>query len=275
MHSKVSIIIPTYNSQDFIEETIKSCVNQTYSNIDIVVTDDCSNDDTRKILSLYRGSVRVILNDINQGIVKNINSAVNNIDSEYFILLGHDDVLPENHVVQMLSELNEGVVAVHCNSMVIDANGNELGFSRDNKTQKIKTTNAMFELSLDNFISSCGMLHKTSVFQKINGWDESYLHYGEWLYYIKSLAHGKIKYTTKTHAYYRRHDTNITNTFKDKDVVKKLNDYKDCCRQLAHKNNKNSILEIVKYIVNILKLNIRRIISVSYTHLTLPTKRIV
>jgi len=260
MTSAVSIIIPTYNGREFIEKTIESCLKQSYENIEIIVIDDGSTDGTRDLLLAYKEQVKLIFNKSNQGIVKNINQAVKMISSDYFIFLGHDDLLAENHVEIMVNEFEPDLVAVHCNSMLINKFSEETGFGWNNTTQLAKTANCLFELSLNNFISSCGLLCKTSVFKMVSGWDESFLHYGEWLYYIKALEHGKIKYTTKTHAYYRRHDTNITNTFKNKDVVKKLNEYYNTCRQLAHKKNNNTALESFKYLVNNVKLAIRKII---------------
>lgn len=260
MSVDVGIIIPSYNGRKFIEKTINSCLDQTYESISIIIIDDCSTDDTKDLLSIYKGRVTLLFNEDNLGIVKSINRAMEKVNSKYFLLLGHDDVLPKNHIELMLSEFEPGVVGVHCNSIIINNFDEETGFARNDKEQNGKTNNCLFELSLDNFISSCGMLHRTSIFKKIKGWDESYLHYGEWLYYIRALDHGIIKYSTKTKAYYRRHDTNITNTFKDKDVVKKLNDYKNTCRRRAFRNNNNSVLESLKYLINNVKLTIRRII---------------
>jgi alpha-1,3-rhamnosyltransferase len=256
----VTIIIPAYNGQKYIEKTINSCLQQTHQKIEIIVIDDGSKDGTRDTLLTYKNKVKLIFNEENIGIVKNVNQAVNSINSEFFILLGHDDVLPDKHIELMISEFDNDVIGVHCNNMLINNVDENIGFSKNDTIQKLKTENCLFELSIDNFISSCGLLQRTSVFKKLKGWDETYLHYGEWLYFVKALEYGKIKYTTKTYAFYRRHDTNITNTFKDKEVIKKLNIYKGNCRKLAHKNNKNSLLETVKYIVNILKLNIKRII---------------
>jgi hypothetical protein len=160
----------------------------------------------------------------------------------------------------MIGEFDEDTVAVHCNNMGIDGNGKETKLNRDDKIQIQKTNNCMFELSIDNFISSCGMLHRTDIFQKLNGWDENYKQYGEWLYYVKELQYGKIKYTTRTKVYYRRHETNITNTFKDKKVIRDLNIYKKECRKLAHKLNNNTFKENIKYYLNEIKLIIKDLI---------------
>lgn len=257
MSKKVSIVIPTYNGEKYLQETVDSCLNQSYENIEIIVVDDCSTDHTVEILKSYGKKIKLIENKTNQGIVKNINNMTLGLDSDYVIFLGHDDILSKDHIEIMISEFDSDTVAVHCNSIIIDKNGDDIEIARDDKVQIQKTGNCMFELSINNFISSCGMLHRVNIFKKLNGWSTDYIHYGEWLFYINELKYGKIKYTTRTKAFYRKHDTNITNTFKDKKVKKTLNKYKQRCRHLAHISNNNTMMENVKFYMNELKLFIK------------------
>ena len=56
------------------------------------------------------------------------------------------------------------------------------------------------------------MMHKTSIFKRIKGCEEKYDLYWEWLYYIKILKFGKIKYTTKIKSFWRIHDSNASST---------------------------------------------------------------
>lgn len=266
MESKVSIIIPTYNGEKYIKETIESCLNQTYPNVGIIVIDDCSNDNTANILKEYGEKIRLYLNETNQGISRNVNKGVNLSEGEYFILLGHDDILPDTHIEIMLQEFDSDTVAVHCNSILIDGHGDEIGIARNDNKQIAKTDNCLFELSIDNFISSCGMLHRMDIFKRLNGWDEQYKHYGEWLYYIKELQFGKIKYTTKTKAFYRRHETNITNTFKNKKILQQLSRYKDNCKKLAFSHSNPNIIQTVKFFIFYKKLQLKNylLFTISY-----------
>ena len=160
----------------------------------------------------------------------------------------------------MVQEFEPGVVSVHCNSILINGKDENIGLLSKDLTQIKKSDNCMFELSIANFISSCGMLHKTSVFKKVNGWDESYLHYGEWLYYVKSLEHGRIKYTTNSKAFYRRHETNITNTFRDVGVLRGLHRYMDNCSRLAHSMHSGTITESLSYQFNRAKITFIRMV---------------
>jgi len=242
MH-KVTIVIPTYNGEKYIGETIESCINQTYANIKIVVVDDHSSDNTLEVLKHYQKQIVIICNKENQGLPKNINKVILKDDSKYFIYLGHDDLLPPDHIEKMVAEFTENTVAVHCNSIVIDENGEGNEYSRDDSEQLNKTKDIDFQLSLNNFISIIGMMHCTKSFQKIAGWDEVYTLYGEWLYYCRILNCGIIKYSQKTYAYYRKHNTNISKTLYDSNKIYSFLKYKIRCKRCAYARAKLSIMQ--------------------------------
>ncbi|EJQ0210282.1 glycosyltransferase family 2 protein [Escherichia coli] len=248
----ISVIILSYNGEKYIEETIISVLSQDYKNIAIIIVDDNSKDSTLDILHKYSNhpSIKVIFNTENKGIARNLNDTIALIDSDYFLLLGHDDLIPPDHLSIMINEFKDDVVSIHCNSYIIDSEGNKNKLLKIDSIQKTKnnTLNIRQELALDNFISSCGMLHRTKIFKLINGWDEKYRNYGEWLYYIKSLDYGIIKYTTKTKAFYRRHETNITNTFKDRNIKYGVYLYKKTCRQLGFKKANKSFTFLLRYL---------------------------
>ena len=82
-------------------------------------------------------------------------------------------------------------------------------------------------------IYSPGLMINKTYFEKVNGFDERFKMYGEWSLWIKLASIGKVKYNLNTRAYYRRHDTNITNTFKNYEVAKELNNYFNYCHSMA------------------------------------------
>ncbi|WP_297481103.1 glycosyltransferase [uncultured Photobacterium sp.] len=247
MSYSITIIIPTYNGDKYISETIESCLNLNYINYKLLVIDDCSNDKTfERVSNFTSDKITIVKNKVNLGLTKNINKALSFVESDYFILLGQDDLLDKEHLNIMTKCIDTDTAIVHCNSYIIDKNNQKIGVSRIDNIQIKKTKSAMLELSIDNFISSTGMLQKTSVFNMAGGWDENYKNFGEWLFYIKALDFGGIKYTSEIRAYYRRHDTNITNTFTIKNVSKSVDLYKKYCRLFAW-NKVNKSLNIVMY----------------------------
>lgn len=236
MSEKLSIIIPTYNGEKYIEKTIDSCLSQTYDNIEIFVIDDCSSDNTVGLLEKYSTKITLIINEKNQGLAKNVNKCVKIVSGKYVMLLGHDDTLDEKHVEIMMNELVNDISFIHCNSCKIDSEGHELGIAVSDKAQIIKNLFPRIFLSISNYIHSTGTIISRDKYLSVGGWDERFTNYGEWLFWIKAANVGKIKYTCKTRAYYRRHDTNMTNSFQTNAVKKKLEPYFATCKLEAHSN---------------------------------------
>jgi len=89
----VSICIPSYNASRYIGETIKSVLDSTYSNLEIIVNDDASTDNIREIVeTISDGRVRVFQNESNVGVPKNWNRAWEKASGEFIGLLNHDDL---------------------------------------------------------------------------------------------------------------------------------------------------------------------------------------
>ncbi len=243
MNNKVSIIIPTFNGEKYIKETIDSCINQTYNNIEIIIVEDCSSDTTVEILKQYGEKIQIHQNEQNQGISRNVNKGVSLSTGDFFILLGHDDVLGEKHIEIMLREFDKDTVFVHCNAYLIDKNSKTYAIGVNDKKQIIKTMMIKYFLIFGPVVHSTGTIIKKGMFIKAKGWDEKYKNYGEWLVWIKLSSLGKVKYCTKIKAFYRRHDTNITNTFTDEKVKPELSQYNKSCESTALFNISNIIVK--------------------------------
>jgi teichuronic acid biosynthesis glycosyltransferase TuaG len=110
LNSLVSILIPTYNSMNFLENTFQSCFNQDYENFEIVVSDDCSEDETYKYLldlSKKNERLRVMSNDRNLGSVRNFNKLIDEAKGEFLKFLGSDDEIFPNFISYSVNELSK------------------------------------------------------------------------------------------------------------------------------------------------------------------------
>ncbi len=234
----VSVIIPVYNGEKFIKETIESCLNQTaIEKIEILIIDDCSKDKSLQIIKAFESNraIKIIENKENLGLMKSNNKAVSLAQGDYFLFLGHDDCLEPEHIEIMLSECDEQTAIVHCNSNLIDASGKVFGRGHHDIKQRIRNYFINYFLSLGNVIHSTGTLIQRRYFEQAGGWDERYKNYGEWLLWSRLACVGKVKYTTKVRALYRKHNTNITNTFTQPEVKKELDMYASVCKMEAMK----------------------------------------
>lgn len=125
----VSLCILTYNQQEYIEDAIKSALEQTYDNLEIVISDDCSTDDTylnaERLVKDYRGPHKIILNrnENNMGIRLHFNKVVYELASgEYITTTGGDDVSMPGRVQEAADFLinNPQVASCHYSSLQVD-----------------------------------------------------------------------------------------------------------------------------------------------------------
>ncbi|MEY8735983.1 glycosyltransferase family 2 protein [Lactobacillus sp. AN1001] len=102
----VSIIIPVYNVQKYVELCIKSCINQTYENIEIILVDDGSTDSSGKICDEYskRDNRISVIHTTNRGQGSARNIGLNKCTGDFITFLDADDVLNENFI-QILQKL--------------------------------------------------------------------------------------------------------------------------------------------------------------------------
>ena len=89
----VSVIMPAYNAGDTLDRAITSVLSQSYSNIELLVVNDCSTDTSQDVLSKYAhfSRVRVFKNDINQGVSSSRKLALQSANGRYIAFLDADD----------------------------------------------------------------------------------------------------------------------------------------------------------------------------------------
>lgn len=89
----VSIIMPSWNTGKFIEESIKSVLNQTYKNWELIIVDDCSTDNTDEIVASFNDErIRFFMNDKNSGAALTRNRAILEAKGEWIAFLDSDDL---------------------------------------------------------------------------------------------------------------------------------------------------------------------------------------
>lgn len=101
---KVSIIIPIFNAERFIDKCLNSIINQTYKNIEILCIDDGSTDNSRKILNSYKEKderIKVIFK-CNSGVSDSRNIGIEKSSGKYICFVDSDDYLDENYIEQMI-----------------------------------------------------------------------------------------------------------------------------------------------------------------------------
>ena len=165
----VSVIIPTYNKSHFLKHTIESVINQTYSNIEIIVIDDGSTDNTEELAKSYGSKIKYIKQN-NLGGTASRNTGIKSATGKYLNFLDHDDLfLPEKIEKQVrVLESNPKVGFVHCRYFFIDEIGKQLA-----KVFILPEGNIYKKLIAGCFIWSGAPLIRKSCIDKVGIFDES------------------------------------------------------------------------------------------------------
>lgn len=126
----VSIIMPVYNSQDFLPQTLQSVLAQNYPNWELLVVDDLSKDISREIITGYQQQdqrIKPIFKEYNSGSADSRNQAIEKARGRYIAFLDSDDLWDENFLQQQLQYMAEKKSAFSfCSYRIIDEQGREV-----------------------------------------------------------------------------------------------------------------------------------------------------
>lgn len=129
MDDLVSIITPSYNTGKYIAETIESVLNQTYTNFEMIIIDDCSNDDTDKVVKKYLKDKRIkyFKNDKNRGAAISRNKALKMAKGKWVAFLDSDDLWEKDKLEKQINFMkNNNYNFSYASYIEIDENSNSL-----------------------------------------------------------------------------------------------------------------------------------------------------
>lgn len=231
MEGQIDILLATYNGEKYLREQIDSILNQTYKNIRLIVSDDCSKDGTRKILEEYKNKderIKVYYQEKNLGVVKNIEFLLGKVESPYYMLADQDDYwLPEKAEKSLETLKNNNADLVFGDLEVVDENLNTMYESFNNYmllSRKINKYIDSYKVNyLYNCVTGCTVLSKKEIIEKILPLptNSKYLIHDHWIGLMVSL-NGKLAYMPEKYIKYRQHGNNQVGTEKISHGFKKL-----------------------------------------------------
>lgn len=230
MEEKVDILLATYNGEKYLKEQIESILNQTYQNIQIIISDDCSQDSTREILKQYEKNekIKIFYQEKNLGYVKNFEFLLKQIENEIYMLSDQDDVWKKEKVEKTVEKLkNENLDLVFGDLEVVDENLNTICPSYNkymHLNKKIKKYIKDYRLQyMYNCMTGCTMASKKEWIDKILPLpiNSKYMIHDYWIGLIIAL-NGKIGYLEKPYILYRQHGNNQVGIVKASHKFKKI-----------------------------------------------------
>lgn len=162
---KVSIITPTFNDAGFVLDTLKSILNQTHSNIELIVIDDCSTDNTVELIkSLDDSRIVLLQNERNSGAAFSRNKGIKNATGDYIAFLDGDDLWYPTKIAEQLSFMLKEDIAFSCTGYrLVNSDCDSLGIFY--KAPK-KVTHRKFLRT--NYVGCLTVMYKRSIYPDLS-----------------------------------------------------------------------------------------------------------
>lgn len=178
-----SVIIPLYNKENHIEETLKSVLNQTFQDYEIIIVEDCSTDNSKtKAQSFISEKTRIIQHEKNKGLSASRNTGIQNSNSDFLAFLDADDIWHKNYLAkihQLTQSFPEAhlfatnYLEVYSKNVAVYPSSNLRDFAKDDIVIDF------FESNLyQNIYCPSSLCVKKEVFEKIGGYNTK-INYGE------------------------------------------------------------------------------------------------
>lgn len=206
----VSIVLASYNGEQFIGEQIDSILNQDYAEFEVVICDDASTDRTCEIVEAYGDArLRLIRDTVNVGFMKNFERALSHCKGEYLFFCDQDDIW-ESSRLSIALELakRKNALAVYANAEFVDSQGALLGVDLFTGFGTNRLTQVDYRLFyLSNFIPGCTLMINRELLDFAMPFPDGVMH-DAWLAYLACYL-GRLHAIDKRLLRYRQHDSNV------------------------------------------------------------------
>jgi glycosyltransferase involved in cell wall biosynthesis len=224
---KVSVIVPSFNHAAYLKQRIDSILNQSFHDFELIILDDCSTDDSWRMIKSYSGhpSVTTLLqNEVNFGnTFLQWKKGINLAKGEYIWIAESDDFCDNNflEVTSSLLDRNPDLSLVYCKSNRVDENGeymddlshwyDDLSSTKWRSSYKNEGIDEIKRaLCFKNTIpNASAVLFRKNKSLAISDDLFSYRLSGDWYFWIYLLEQGNIMYTNSTINYFRTHQKSI------------------------------------------------------------------
>lgn len=166
--SKISVLMPLYNAENYVKESVKSILDQTFKDFELIVIDDCSKDGSFQIvsdMSKTDSRLKIYRNETNLGVVSTRNKLIELSVGKYIAMLDSDDVaFPERLKTQYeFMENNQDIAVCGTNAVIINESGKKTGVWKHETDPEKLEIELFFHYP---FVSSSLMIRKNSLPEK-------------------------------------------------------------------------------------------------------------
>lgn len=195
---KVSVCVPSYNHGQYIAQCIESVLSQTLDDLELIVVDNRSSDNTSEVVRRYRDPrIRFFTNETNIGAVRNWNRCVSLSQGEYVGILQSDDIYLPRMLQRSADTLDahRTVDFTHCGFHRIDEQGNRIDTIQQWDADRVMPGLATLRnLASANYITPSTVMMRRSSFKETGGFDENYRYELDWLMWMRLALRGDVAF---------------------------------------------------------------------------------
>ena len=223
----ISVIIPSYNHEQYLIERIESVLDQTGVDIECIIIDDKSNDNSKEVINNFASKnnrIKCFFNEKNSASTfHQWNKGIGLANTEYIWIAESDDKADPELLNELLTvfKKNSDIVLAYCQSYRMNANSVITGSW---KTYTDDLDSSLFDFNfimdgkefIERFLihknvipNASAVLFKKSVYDQIGGASEHLKTNGDWLTWLKMLCYGKVAFIAKPMNYFRYHNSSV------------------------------------------------------------------
>ncbi|MBZ0312898.1 glycosyltransferase [Clostridium butyricum] len=203
---EVSIVMPVFNGEKYLNQSIESVINQTFKNWELIIVNDCSTDNTLMIANKYASldmRIKIISNEENKRLPYSLNVGFKNAKGKYFTWTSDDNIYGEEAISTMYNFMkNNGEYGlVYCDMYFIDEFNNKIG----------SVSKEVSELYYNDCIGACFM-YRCEVLKTIGEYNTKKFLVEDYEYWLRINEKYPIYHINKIEYYYRIHNNSLTST---------------------------------------------------------------
>jgi glycosyltransferase involved in cell wall biosynthesis len=215
---KFSVIIPAYNAEKYIRETLDSAFSQTYRDFEILVVNDGSTDKTLDLLGSYGNQIRII-DQKNAGVSAARNNGVKAASGEFIAFLDADDLWMPDKLFLQNAKLEEGYELAYTNRSYFGIVGDLP--EKQSDICDMPEGDIWEALLFNNVITTSSVVVKKNFYEEFSGFDEGMSYCEDWDLWIRFSEKCLVGYNPEPLVQYRVHFTGLSSNYKYMSLMRK------------------------------------------------------
>ena len=209
MDKLISVVLPVYNGADIVGTSIESVLNQTYKNIELIIVNDCSTDNTLEVIKKYANKdnrIKIINNDVNLKLPSSLNEGFKNATGEYFTWTSDDNKYHKDTLYKLAKVLDENpdIQLVYSKCSIYDLKGNRISDFYNAEPDEMKFFN----------IIGASFLYRKELAKRVGEYDPDMFLAEDYDFFLRCYitSNEKFYYLNEDLYDYCMHEHNLTST---------------------------------------------------------------